>query len=132
VTLDSGVSSRVYPLCVAHTVHIGQAAKLAGVSVDAVRFYQRLGLVHLPERSTGGYRLFDEGQIHSLKFVRHAQDLGFSLTEIKELLALREKPHACAEAQAMLKRKVADVRDKIKSLARLEAELSEGAAELQP
>jgi len=92
--------------------------------VDAVRFYQRLGLVQVPERSTGGYRLFDEGQIHSLKFVRHAQDLGFSLTEIKDLLALREKPHACAEAQAMLKLKVADVRDKIKSLTRLEAELA--------
>ena len=100
----------------AQLVHIGEAAKLAGVSVDTVRFYQRLGLVNIPERTTGGYRLLDGEQIQSLKFVRHAQDLGFSLTEIKDLLALREKPHACAEAQAMLKRKVADVREKIRSL----------------
>jgi DNA-binding transcriptional MerR regulator len=108
---------------VAQTVHIGKAAKLAGVSVDTVRFYQRLGLVQVPDRSAGGYRLFDEGQIHDLTFVRHAQDLGFSLTEIRDLLALREKPHACAEAQTMLKRKVAGVREKIKSLTRLEGDL---------
>lgn len=108
----------------AGTVHIGEAAKLAGVSVDTVRFYQKLGLVRVPARSTGGYRLFDEDQIHNLKFVRHAQDLGFSLSEIRDLLALRQKPHACAEVQSMLKHKVADVREKITSLAVLEAELA--------
>ena len=109
----------------ADTVHIGEAARLAGVSVDTVRFYQRLGLVHIPARSSGGYRLFDEGQIHNLKFVRHAQNLGFSLSEIRDLLALRRKPHACAEVQSMLKRKVADVREKIKSLQVLETELAQ-------
>lgn len=106
------------------TIHIGEAAKLAGVSVDTVRFYQKLGLVHVPARSTSGYRLFNQDQIHNLRFVRHAQDLGFSLSEIRDLLALRQKPHACAEVQSMLKRKVADVREKIKSLALLEAELA--------
>jgi DNA-binding transcriptional MerR regulator len=74
-------------------------------------------------RSVGGYRLFEEEQIHELKFVRHAQDLGFSLTEVKELLALRQKHHACSEVQTMLTRKLADVREKVKGLARLEAEL---------
>jgi len=108
----------------ASVVQIGKAAKLAGVSVDAVRFYQKLGLVQIPGRSMGGYRLFDAGQIHDLRFVRHAQDLGFSLTEIKHLLALRQRPHACAEVQSMLKRKLADMREKIKSLAQLEAELA--------
>jgi MerR family transcriptional regulator, copper efflux regulator len=106
------------------TVHIGEAAKLAGVSVDTVRFYQKLGLIQAPARSTGGYRLFDEDQIHNLKFVRHAQDLGFSLNEIRDLLALRQKPHACAEVQSMLRRKVADVREKIKILSVLETELT--------
>jgi len=108
----------------AETVHIGEAAKLAGVSVDAVRFYQKLGLVQVPVRSTGGYRLFEEDQIHNLKFVRHAQDLGFSLIEIRDLLALRQKSHACAEVQSMLKRKVSAVREKIRSLAVLETELA--------
>ncbi len=104
-------------------VHIGKAAELAGVSVDTIRFYQKLGLIRSASRSVSGYRLFEREQIHELKFVRHAQELGFSLTEVKELLALRQKHHACSEVQTMLTRKLADVREKVKSLARLEAEL---------
>jgi hypothetical protein len=64
-----------------------------------------------------GYRLFHGEQIRELKFVRHAQELGFSLTEVKELLALRQTHHACSDVQSMLKRKLADVQEKIKSLA---------------
>src|SRR5258708_801178 len=107
----------------AGAVHIGKAAQLAGVSIDTIRFYQKLGLLQAASRSKGGYRLFVGEQIQDLKFGRHAQELGFSLNEIKELLALRQRPHACSEVQSMLKRKLADVREKIKSLARLEAEL---------
>ena|ERR1700723_1234775 len=105
-------------------VHIGKAAKFAGVSVDTIRFYQKLGLIKSATRSAGGYRLFDGEQIGDLKFVRNAQDLGFSLAEVKELLALRQKHHACSGVQSMLKRKLGDVGEKIKSLARLEAELA--------
>jgi MerR family mercuric resistance operon transcriptional regulator len=122
-SLDSGGNSRVYALCVTEVVHIGKAAKLGGVSVDTIRFYQKLGLVKSASRSTGGYRLFDGEQIRDLKFVRHAQELGFSLAEVKELLALRTKHHACSEVQSMLKCKLGNVREKIKSLARLEREL---------
>jgi DNA-binding transcriptional MerR regulator len=109
----------------AEAVHIGKAAKLAGVSVDTIRFYQKLRLIESPTRSGGGYRLFDGEQIRALTFVRHAQELGFSLTEIKELLALRQKNHACSDVQSMLKRKLMDVRAKIKSLVHLEAELQD-------
>ena len=107
------------------TVHIGKAAKVAGVSVDTIRFYQKLGLIKSAGRSAGGYRLFDGEQIRDLTFVRHAQELGFSLTEVKELLALRQKHHACSEVQSMLKHKLGDVREKINSLSRLEAELTD-------
>jgi DNA-binding transcriptional MerR regulator len=86
----------------AEAVHIGKAAKVAGVTVDTIRFYQRLGLIKSAGRSVGGYRLFDEEQIRDLTFVRHAQELGFSLTEIKELLALRPRHHSCSEVQSML------------------------------
>lgn len=106
-------------------VYIGTAAKLAGVSVDTIRFYQRLGLIQSAGRSLGGYRLFDGEQIHDLTFVRHAQELGFSLTEVKELLALRQKHHVCSEVQSVLKRKLGAIRGKINSLARLEAELAD-------
>ena len=109
----------------AGAVHIGKAAKLAGVSVDTIRFYQKLGLIKRVGRSAGGYRLFDGGQIRDLTFVRHAQELGFSLIEIKELLALRQKHHVCSEVQSMLKRKVGDVQEKINRLSRLEAELTD-------
>lgn len=109
----------------AETVQIGKAAELAGTSVDTIRFYQKLGLTKSATRSAGGYRLFDGEQISDLKFVRHAQELGFSLNEIKELLALRQKHHTCSEVQSMLKRKLTDVREKIRSLVCLEAELRE-------
>lgn len=108
----------------AETVHIGEAAKVAGVSVDTIRFYQKLGLIKSMGRSAGGYRLFDGEQIRDLTFVRHAQELGFSLAEVKELLALRKKHHICSEVQSMLKRKLGDAREKINSLSRLEAELA--------
>ncbi len=109
----------------AGAIHIGKAAKLAGISVDAIRFYQKLGLIKSVGRSAGGYRLFDGEQIRDLTFVRHAQELGFSLAEVKELLALRQKHHVCSEVQSMLKRKVGDVQEKINSLSRLEAELAD-------
>jgi MerR family transcriptional regulator, mercuric resistance operon regulatory protein len=109
---------------VADGLHIGKTAKLAGVSVDTIRFYQKLGLIKGASRSTGGYRLFDGDQIRDLKFVRHAQELGFSLAEVKELLASRQKHHACSEVQSMLQRKLGNVREKIRSLAWLEAELA--------
>jgi DNA-binding transcriptional MerR regulator len=112
-------------LDMAEAVHIGKASKVAGVTVDTIRFYQRLGLIKSAGRSVGGYRLFDEEQIRDLTFVRHAQELGFSLTEIKELLALRQKHHVCSQVQSMLKRKVGDVQEKINSLSRLEAELTD-------
>ena len=95
------------------TVHIGGAAKLAGVSVDTIRFYQELGLIKSVRRSASGYRLFDGEQIRDLTFVRHAQELVFSLAEVKELLALRQKHHVCSEVQSMLKRKLGAVQKKI-------------------
>jgi len=108
----------------AEAIHIGKAAKLAGVSVDTIRFYQKLGLIRSAGRSAGGYRLFDGEQIRDLTFVRHAQELGFSLNEVKELLALRQKHHACPEVQSILKRKVGDLQGKINRLSRLEGELA--------
>jgi MerR family mercuric resistance operon transcriptional regulator len=107
----------------AGVLHIGKAARVAGVSVDTIRFYQKLGLIKSAGRSAGGYRLFDGGQIRDLTFVRHAQELGFSLIEIKELLALRQKHHVCSEVQSMLNHKLEAVREKVNGLSRLEAEL---------
>ena len=103
---------------------MAKAAKVVGVSVDTIRFYQKPGLIKSAGRSAGGYRLFDGEQIRDLTFVRHAQELGFSLTEVKELLALRQKHHVCSEVRSRLTDKLGTVREKINSLYRLEAELA--------
>ncbi len=121
LTLDPTPGFMLLPM--AEVVHIGRAAELAGVSVDTVRFYQKLRLITSGNRTASGYRLFSQEQIHDLRFVRHAQELGFSLNQVKELLALRQKSHVCSEVQGMLKEKLADVREKIESLARIEREL---------
>lgn len=106
-------------------IHIGEAGKLAGVSVDAIRFYQRQGLIPATPRSAGGYRLFNKEQIRDLTFVKHAQELGFSLNEIKELLSLRQSQHVCPGVQSLLERKLQDVHGKIKKLVHIESDLSQ-------
>src|SRR5260221_3453877 len=70
-------------------LHIGQLAKLAGVRPDTVRFYERGGLLVRLERSTAGYRIYDEAAVKRLRFVKQAQALGFSLDEIRRILNLR-------------------------------------------
>lgn len=106
------------------TIHIGEAGKLAGMSVDTIRFYQKQGLIAPAPRSAGGYRLFTEELIRNLTFVKRAQELGFSLNEIKELLSLRQSQHVCPGVQSLLERKLQEVRDKIEKLIHMESELN--------
>ena len=106
-------------------IHIGKVAEQTGLSVDAIRFYERSGLLHEPLRTEGGYRLFREADVHDLQFVRRAQELGFSLAEIKELILIRQKhDHACTEVRDLLAAKVKTVRAKIAELESLESELT--------
>jgi DNA-binding transcriptional MerR regulator len=74
---------------VSHAAKIGQVANATGLSIDTIRFYEKQGLLKLSPRSEGGFRLFGAGDIETLKFVRKAQELGFSLNQIRELLILR-------------------------------------------
>ncbi len=67
---------------------IGQLASAAGVGVDTVRYYERIGLIPMPARSLGGYRLYAQADLERVEFIRSAQRLGFSLREIKRLLSL--------------------------------------------
>ena len=106
---------------------IGLAAKQTGLTVDTIRFYQKSGLLKPPARTTAGYRLFTEAEISDLQFIARAQDLGFSLEEIKELISLRdENGQACREVRGLIKRKLERVREKISTLKELEAELARG------
>lgn len=106
-------------------MHIGEVAEQTGLSVDAIRFYERSGLLHQPVRSGGGYRLFKDADVQELRFVCRAQALGFSLAEIKELILIRQRhDHACTHVRDLLSTKLGQVRAKISELKTLESDLS--------
>jgi MerR family mercuric resistance operon transcriptional regulator len=106
-------------------LQIGTAARRTGLSIDAIRFYQKSGLLKPPARTAAGYRVFTEAEIAELQFIARAQDLGFSLAEIKELVPLRnEDGRACPEVRSLIRRKLQNVREKIAALTELETELS--------
>src|SRR5215831_2760069 len=75
---------------------IGQVAKLSGVGVETIRFYEREGLLNKPKRKESGYRLFEAEVVTRIKFIKRAKQLGFSLKEIRELLSLRVDSRASA------------------------------------
>jgi DNA-binding transcriptional MerR regulator len=103
---------------------IGQVAQQTGLSIDTIRFYEKEGLLKRSPRTEGGFRLFSLGDIETLKFVRKAQELGFSLSEIRELLILRaEHVPACSHVKELLNQKLAAVEQKIAELQSLEHSL---------
>ena len=104
---------------------IGQVADATGLSIDTIRFYEKQGLLRRSPRTEGGFRLFGNEDIEALKFVRKAQELGFSLNEIRELLILRaEHVPACSHVKELLEQKVSAVEQKIEELKRLHATLT--------
>src|SRR5207245_11222249 len=97
----------------------GQLARRGGVGVETVRFYERQGLLEEPARKESGYRQYEEDVVARLRFIRRAKELGFSLKEINELLALRVDPDTtCAEVRTKAQAKIADVEQKIEALQR--------------
>ncbi len=105
----------------AQGIQIGKVADQTGLSIDTIRFYQKIGLVKQPARSEGGFRLFTDIEIRDLVFIQKAQELGFSLTEIKQLSILnQEHDHACSQVRKLLAGRLRDVRGKISELLHLE------------
>jgi MerR family mercuric resistance operon transcriptional regulator len=99
---------------------IGQVARHAAVGIETVRFYERQGLLEEPARKQSGYRQYGEDVVARLRFIRRAKELGFSLKEIKELLALRVDPTTtCAQVRSKAAAKLADVEQKIEALRRI-------------
>lgn len=80
------------------TLTIGAVAKRVGVAIDTIRYYEREGLLPEPERRASGYRSYDEGAVRQLRFIRRAKDLGFTLEEIRDLLALSADRHRGVKA----------------------------------
>jgi len=105
---------------------ISKAAKLAGVGVETIRFYERKGLIEQPVKpGTGGYRTYPQKTVEKIRFIHQAQELGFSLKEIDELLSLYSDPDAdCGNVQQQTIIKLAEVDEKIARLQQIHKALS--------
>lgn len=102
---------------------IGTLAKLAGVSVETLRFYQRRGLLGEPDKPYGSIRRYGQADIARVRFVKAAQRLGFSLDEVAGLLTLDDGAH-CDDARQLAELKLADVRGRLADLRRIEKVLA--------
>lgn len=103
---------------------IGRVAKAANVSVQAVRFYERLGLLPAAQRTPAGYRIYAPESVDRLQFVKRAQELGFSLDEIREILRLRyEGRSPCACVSNLLRQKLEKIEHDIRQLVRFRRDL---------
>jgi len=100
---------------------IGELAKLAGISVDTLRFYEKNGLIVPKGRSEAGYRIYDQNSVEQVKFILNAKQLGLSLDEIKELLEIRLEAtqHSCAEVKAITSAKLTMIDEKIAELTKI-------------
>ena len=103
---------------------IGEAARCVGMSVEGLRFYERRGLVRPARRTASGYRLYGKAQVDALRFIRAAQEMGFSLREIQGLLTLREgTDDSCSSMRGQLQDKLETVQRRIELLREFEHDL---------
>jgi len=99
------------------TISIGPLALQAGVNIQTIRYYERRGLLPEPQRSAGNYRVYSSETVRRVRFIKRAQELGFTLREIKELLELRASPKSrCADVRERSQAKLRDIEDKLRSL----------------
>ena len=105
-------------------ITIGQLARQVGIGIETVRFYERRGLIEEPPRRESGYRQYPPEAAERLRFIRRAKELGFSLDEIGELLALRSRPTENRDqVRAKAREKVLDIERRIADLTRMKTAL---------
>lgn len=100
---------------------IGKIAEATGVHLETIRYYERIGLMPKPQRTSGGYRSYDDDHLNRLSFIRRARELGFGIAQVNALLALAEPAQAsCAEVKSLTISHLEVVRAKIDDLKKLE------------
>lgn len=115
----------------ADTLTIGALAKAADVPTSTIRFYERRGLLKPEARSASNYRGYSSLAVERLRFIRSAQTSGFSLNDVEEMLALTQGDGSpCADVAALMERRLADVRARIRELRRVERTLATSLATL--
>lgn len=102
---------------------IGGLSERSGVAIETIRYYERIGLLARPQRSQGRHRLFTQNDVRLLSFIRRGRELGFSLIDVRALLALSNEGSACRSAKAISDRHLADIRQRIRSLSKLKKAL---------
>jgi len=108
-----------------NSLKTGELAKQAEVNVETLRFYERKGLLPEPPRRTSGYREYPPETVERIRFIQRAKELGFTLKEIKGLLELRVDPDTtCSEVREQAAEKIADVKQKISDLKKIERALN--------
>jgi Cu(I)-responsive transcriptional regulator len=105
-------------------VTIGRAAAEAGCKVQTVRYYEQIGILPEPVRTTGNQRLYCDADLQRLNFIRHAREMGFSLGAIRDLLSLADDPErSCEAADAIAREQLEEVNRRITHLKALKQEL---------
>ena len=108
---------------------IGEVARRTGLSIHTIRFYEAERLLPEALRTESGYRLYSQDNIEALKFIKNAQQLGFSLAEVRELLLLRDRPaESCVHVRSVLREKLESVREKLRRLEAMEKDLKRSLA----
>jgi DNA-binding transcriptional MerR regulator len=106
-------------------VRIGEVAQRSGVSVKTIRYYEDIGVLDPPQRTTSGYRDYDDNVLERLSFVRSAQTIGLKLGEIREIVAFHARGETpCAHVVALIDHRSAELSRRIAELERMKAELS--------
>lgn len=106
------------------SMKIGEVARLSGVAIETIRFYEREGLLLKPERRPSGYRQYDESTVQRLEYIRRAKELGFTLAEIRDLLELSFAVHSnCDHIRHRAEAKITDIDSKIRNLQQMKHSL---------
>jgi DNA-binding transcriptional MerR regulator len=112
------------------TLKIGEVSQLSGVGIEALRFYERSGLLEKPARTESGYRVYPEGVLERITFIRQAQALGFSLDEIRRVIEdARSGQSPCDEVREIVRRRLEELDERMREMQRYRDELAETLAE---
>jgi MerR family mercuric resistance operon transcriptional regulator len=108
-------------------IQIGELSKRTGCNIETVRYYERINLLRAPTRSAGHYRLYDTADVRRLAFIRRARELGFTLDEVRALLALsaHDRQETCTQVREIAASHLTEVRAKIADLRAMERVLAD-------
>lgn len=109
---------------------IGEVSKQSGIGIEALRFYEKSGLLDRPSRTESGYRLYDAEVLKRLEFIKRAQVLGFSLDEIKRIISEKRAGQSpCAEVRAIVRQRLHELDERMKEMRRYRNELAKALSE---